>query len=354
MRGTMNAPSQNIAIIGAGITGLCSAYALLQDGHKVALYDPEGFPADNASFMAGGMLAPYAEIEHMPAEWIQAGLDSIAFWAEFAETHNIDFHQNGSFLIAHPEDRHILERFERHLPQNKKTRASAEELEPALAENFPRGLHLHEEAHINPRPALHTLCDFLKAQGATFIQEKAEPEKLAQIYDHVIDCRGMGAAWEDKELRGVKGEILIVRNPELTLTRPVRLMHPRYPLYIVPRPGHLFMIGATVIESSDNTGVSVRSGLELLSALYSLHASFGDAEIIEIKAGIRPAYPDNLPRIDIDKKRRIIRCNGLFRHGFLLSPTIGRCVADHIAGGQNNFLTLLKKDGHESHNQRAA
>jgi len=344
--------SQNIAIIGAGITGLSCAYALLKDGHTITLYDPEGFPADNASLMAGGMLAPYAEIEHMPHEWIQAGLDSIAFWSDFANQHNVDFHQNGSLLIAHDEDAYILKRFEEHLPQNKKQRAITAEFEPALAKKFPNGLYLSEEAHINPAPTMNTLCNALKEQGANFILEKADPQKLSQNYDHVIDCRGMGAAWEDPNLRGVKGELLIVRNTEFSLTRPVRLMHPRYPLYIVPRPDHIFMIGATIIESSDNTGVSVRSGLELLSALYSLDTSFGDAEIIEIKAGIRPAYSDNLPYIQIDKN--IIHCNGLFRHGFMLSPTIGRCVADHISDGKNNFLKMLKKDQNENNTQRAA
>ncbi|HOO82602.1 MAG TPA: FAD-dependent oxidoreductase [Alphaproteobacteria bacterium] len=354
----MSQQPQNIAIIGAGITGLCSAYTMLEDGHGVTLYDPAGFPADNASFMAGGMLAPLAEIEHMPHEWIEAGLGSIALWAKFAEKHGdglgFDFRQNGSLLLAHEEDRYILQRFAAHLPAGKGEYTATSELEPALAEKFPQGLYLAEEAHINPAPAMHALCDYLKAAGVTFIQEKADPTAISAQYDHVLDCRGMGAAWEDKNLRGVKGEIVIVHNTELALNRPVRLMHPCYPLYIVPRPDHIFMIGATIIESSDNTQVSIRSGLELLSALYSLHPSFSEAEIIEVKAGIRPSYPDNLPRIEISKNDNIIRCNGLFRHGFMLSPIIGRCVADHIAGGQNNFLNLLKKDRDEHHHQRAA
>lgn len=354
----MNTPSQNIAVIGAGITGLCSAYALLKDGHTITLYDPEGFPADNASFMAGGMLAPLAEIEHMPHEWIEAGLDSIAFWKEFTKEHgqsgDFDFHQEGSLLLAHDEDRHILERFEGHVPEGRKQHANTATLEPALAKKFPQGLYLPEEAHINPAPAMHTLCEQLKQGGVTFMQEKAAPKTLASQYDHVIDCRGMGAAWETPDLRGVKGEIVIVRNPEFSLKRPVRLMHPRYPLYIVPRPDHVFMIGATVIESDENTNVSVRSGLELLSALYSLDSSFGEAEIVEIKAGIRPSFPDNLPRIETSKNTNVIRCNGLFRHGFMLSPTIGRCVADHIKNGQNNFLNLLKREYDEDHHQRAA
>jgi glycine oxidase len=125
-------------------------------------------------------------------------------------------------------------------------------------------------------------------------------------------------------------------------------MHPRYPLYIVPRENHEFMIGATVIESAGQN-ISLKSAMELLSAAYSLHPSFAEAEIIDIRAGIRPAYADNLPRIRVEGN--IIRCNGLFRHGFLLAPVMARCVADFIDGKQNEFSHLLVRT-HEHHDQR--
>ena len=66
--------TQNITILGAGIMGLTCAYTLAKNGHTITLHDPAGFPADNASAMAGGMLAPYSEIEHMDMDWVHAGL----------------------------------------------------------------------------------------------------------------------------------------------------------------------------------------------------------------------------------------------------------------------------------------
>ena len=109
---------QNIAILGAGITGLTTAYTLSQSGHTITLFDPKGFPANNASSIAGGMLAPYSEIEHMPMDWITAGLNGIKFWQTFANDHDIDFHANGTLMLACPEDAHMLERFKSHLPAN--------------------------------------------------------------------------------------------------------------------------------------------------------------------------------------------------------------------------------------------
>lgn len=332
--------------------GLYSAYELLcrtgNQSNTITLYDPNGLNALNASWMAGGMLAPYSEIEHMDMRWVEAGLDSIERWRKTPL--DCGFVQFGSLLISHPEDQHTLERFAAHLPQDKTNeRRAPQDLEPALPDTFKSGVYLPEEAHIEPRRAIAALSAYI-ADKATIIQKSVEPEHIEA--DTIIDCRGLGA--NTQKLRGVKGEIAIVRNPDFSLDRPVRLMHPRYPLYIVPRPDNVFMIGATIIESDKDEHVSLRSSMELLSALYSLHPSFGEAQIIELNAGIRPAYPDNLPRIEIND--HIIRANGLFRHGFLFSPLMAGAIADYINGINNDYWTLLThgQKKNKSDNQRAA
>ncbi len=342
----------NIAIRGAGIMGLSVAYTLknaLPDT-QITLSDPLmkdwGFPADNASFMAGGMLAPYAEIEHMDMTWVTAGLASIDIW----ENTPLDtgFSKQGSLLIAHSEDRYILERFKTHLPADAQTPVNAQDIEPALHDQFQNGIHIKSEAHLDPHKTMAALCSWLKDNDVTLINSAEPPQNT----DWTIDCRGMAA--DDKNLRGVKGETLLVHNPEFELSRPVRLMHPRYPLYIIPRGDGIFMIGATVIESADES-VSLRSSMELMSALYALHPSFGEAEIIELKAGIRPSYDDNLPRIRIDEETNTISCNGLFRHGYLLAPVMAECVADHIQNKTHEFMPLFNKGtSDENHHQRAA
>ena len=109
----------------------------------------------------------------------------------------------------------------------------------------------------------------------------ADDLKADAAYDWVIDCRGY-VEGQDRDLRGIKGEILLLENREFTLQRPVRLMHPRYPLYIIPRPDNVFAVGASVIENSgeDDGLVFLRSAMELMSAAYSLHPSFGEAKNI--------------------------------------------------------------------------
>ncbi|MGZ8369306.1 MAG: FAD-dependent oxidoreductase, partial [Rhodoplanes sp.] len=115
--------------------------------------------------------------------------------------------------------------------------------------------------------------------------------------------------------------------------RPVRLIHPRWPIYIVPRAGNRFLIGATSIESEDER-VSVRSVLELLTGAYAVHPAIGEARIVEFGAGLRPAFPDNLPRVVVGDKR--VTVNGLYRHGFLLAPALAEATVAHVLCGRTD------------------
>lgn len=326
--------------------GLSVAHALRQ--YNVTVFD--GGRESSASAMAGGMLAPWSEVEHLPENFMDAAQHGIALWEKILGGLNekVEFHRSGSLIVAHEDDEYILERLAAKLPQQKIIGAEKiAVIEPSLGNRFAHGIFIAEEAHTNPQQALIALA----ASVSKFVSENADMEALREKFDYVIDCRGFAAAKEDKDLRGVKGEIVIVRNEGFSLSRPVRLAHPRYPLYIVPRPDNVFMIGATLLESADRA-VTVKSALELLSAAFSLHPSFAEAEILDIRAGIRPAYSDNLPRINTDDN--VISCNGLFRHGFLLAPVMAECVADLVAGKQNNFISLFRSENDDHHHQRSA
>jgi glycine oxidase len=120
----------------------------------------------------------------------------------------------------------------------------------------------------------------------------------------------------------------LLHSRELAFTRPIRILHPRLPLYVVPRGEGLFMVGATSLECSEHSRVTARSLLELLGAAYALHPAFGEAQVVEMGTGVRPAFPDNRPRLRWHD--RVLYVNGLYRHGFLLAPAIARRVADTV------------------------
>jgi glycine oxidase len=154
----------------------------------------------------------------------------------------------------------------------------------------------------------------------------------------VIDCRGLGARPQWSAIRGVRGEVIRVHAPEVALLRPTRLVHPRYPLYIAPKPDHLFVIGATEIESDDMSPASVRSTLELLSAAYAVHSGFAEARIVEIATQCRPTLPDNLPAIR-QPRPGVMQINGLYRHGFMIAPAILDVAMELLATGHSTLAS---------------
>jgi glycine oxidase len=271
------------------------------------------------------MLAPYTE-EEVAEELIrELGLRSIALWREtYPETK-----AKGGLVVAAARDRRELDRFSRVTKGHKRVDAEAiAGLESDLEGRYASGLYFAEEAHLHTHDALQFMLDAAREAGAIF--QFGETEILTGS-DIVVDCRGLAAQDDLPELRGVRGERLVIRTAEVSLSRPVRLLHPRFPLYVVPWGDGYYLVGATQIESEEAGAVSVRSALELLSTAYALHPAFGEAEIVEFGAGVRPAFPDNGPRVVV--KGDHIHVNGLFRHGFLLAPALAELTARFIQDG---------------------
>jgi glycine oxidase len=238
--------------------------------------------------------------------------------------------RKGTLVVAPNRDQNELKRFAsrttgyRWLDENE-----IAALEPSLAGRFRQGLFFPQEAHFDPRKALQSLKEDLSAKGAVLINELTDDAGFSEI----VDCTGAASIGRIRDLRGVRGEMLYLQSEEVTLSRPVRLLHPRFPVYIVPRGEGLFMIGATMIETDFKGPVTARSLMELLNAAYALNPALAEAAVVETRAGIRPAFPDNLPRVT--RQGKAIHVNGLYRHGFLLAPAMAEKAADLVFSGRN-------------------
>jgi len=315
-----------VTIIGAGVAGAWQALLFAQAGHDVTLHEKsDAAMMLSTSHWAGGMLAPWCESELAEPVISRLGLRSLDLWRQALP----DTPFNGSLVVAHARDRNDFERFARLTSAHRRLDAAAlAALEPSLEGRFRDALFFPDEGHVEPRRVLPKLHEKIVAAGGTI---RFDSEVNADDLDGlVIDCRGFSAREAQKDLRGVKGEMILIETCEVQLVRPVRLIHPRWPLYVIPRENNRFMLGATSIEAED-TGVSVRSALELLGAAYAVHPAFAEARIVEFGSGLRPAFPDNLPRIAIDNQK--IAVNGLYRHGFLLAPALAELTLGYIKRG---------------------
>jgi len=318
----------SIIVGGAGILGLWQALRLAEAGHRVSLVDAATNPlAANASRYAGAMLAPDCEGEAAPEIVRELGYRGLSRWREVLP----GLVNRGTLVVAQARDRSEIVRFSRMTRGYEwadAERISA--LEPDLAGRFAHGLHSPDEAHMSTPEALLYLLDRVRAAGVDVCFSTPLPEDEAQGA-LVVDCTGLAATPRLSGLRGVRGERVLLRSADVRLSRPVRLLHPRHPLYVVPWGDGRYLVGATVIESDDAGQATVRSALELLGAAYALHPGFGEAEILEIGAGVRPAFADNVPRIRVSQGGRRIDVNGAYRHGYLLAPVLADAVADLVS-----------------------
>lgn len=318
-----------IAVRGAGVAGLWQALTLVRRGHQVIVAERSAKPFTEAcSPYAGAMLAPRCEEESAEALIRDLGERGIALW----QAAYPGLLTNGSLVVTPPRDRSLLDRFERMTKGAERLDANGlAALEPGLAPRFGTALYYKSEAHLNPGAALNFLLGEVHKAGVAIQFGTGD---IPQGADVVIDCRGLAAKDDLPTLRGVRGERIVVRAAEIDIQRPVRLLHPRFPLYLVPWGDGLFLVGATAIEREDGGPVTLRSALELLSAAYVLDPAFGEAEILALGAGVRPAFPDNRPRII--PMKGYIYVNGLYRHGFLLAPVMAELVADYLETGTTN------------------
>lgn len=302
-----------LSIAGAGVAGLCCAFELARRGHAVTVFEKaDGLNENGCSHYAGGMLAPWCERESAEEPVLEMGQAAIDWWAQITPVT-----RKGTLVVAPPRDAAELTRFADRTAGHAPADVAA--LEPALRHR--RGLFFDGEAHLDPRRALRDLAAKCRDLGVTFRFGTQAPANVD------VTCTGLAA--DLPGLRPVRGEMLYIRSRDVSLTRTVRLLHPRFPVYVVPRGDGVYMVGATMIESSSPGPVTLRSIMELLGALYALHPGFAEAEILETGAGLRPAFADNLPLVQ--RVGGSWHVNGLYRHGFLLAPSMALQLTNQIS-----------------------
>jgi glycine oxidase len=286
------------------------------------------------------MLSPLAELDNSSLEVARLGWRSIPLWqahaAALGRPELVQVH--GSWLVAHRSDagaaQRVLARLSAAAPEMPQAQPkSAQELttlEPAV-HGLAHAWWLPGEGQVDTVEILRALQAQASAVQWHWGQrvQAVQPGELVlagqgaslktEGFDWAIDVRGVGAK-PQLPVRGVRGEVVWLHAPQHGLTRPVRLLHPRHRVYLVPRSADLLMVGASEIESEDRSPVSLRSVVELLSAAHSVMPALAEARVLRLDTNLRPALPDNEPLTEV--LPGLLRINGLFRHGWLLAPAV--------------------------------
>ncbi len=353
----------DVVVVGGGAIGLSIAWRSKQRGLEVTVVD-ERF-GHGASWAAGGMLAPVAEVHYGEKAVLELNLESSRRYPLFAEElavasdRDIGYRQSGTLMIAPDGDDFAaltdLFAFQQRLglEVRKLKPSEARAIEPALAPSI-RGAFLVEgDHHIDNRLLVGALEAACRRSGVRLIEGVvAEVTTSAERATGVrleggtaIDAGAVvlaAGSWSGRiagiperarpPIRPVKGQLLYLKGSESAplVTRTVRGLD----VYIVPRTDGRIAVGATVEEKDFDDTITADAVYTLLRDAYELVPGLRELELLELVVGFRPGSPDNAPLLGPSAIEGLVIASGHYRNGILLTPVTADEIAHLLATGE--------------------
>jgi glycine oxidase len=360
--------ASRVQVVGGGVIGLACAWDLSRNGHEVTVVAPAP-GRDGASWVAAGMLAPVTEAQFGESALTRLLVEGAGRWPAFATEledatgHTIDYDTAGTVTVAlNSSDRASLDDLLAYqhtlgLEAHRRSASECRALIPELSPTLRGGIEVPGDHHVDNRALLGALVEACRRGGVTFVEGTvgalaggAAGPALALADgrwlrpDLVVLAAGAGIRAIDglagaglPSVRPVKGHILrlgpadgATGTPSPFLNRTVRgIVHGRS-VYLVPRRDGSVVVGATVEERGSDTAVRVGAVHELLSDARAIVPGLDELELVEAATGLRPATPDNMPRIGWTALDGVVAAVGHYRNGVLLAPLTAAAVVDLV------------------------
>jgi glycine oxidase len=327
-------------IVGSGIAGICFAEVALQNEKTIMVFDNQ---SQNSSKIAGGIYNPVI-LKRFSEVWNAAEqitfLNTFYPQVEARVSLQLDFkmpvirkffsieEQNNWFLAS---DRPNLSPFLSTTILHKSYRGIV------APHGFGEVMHT---GYVDTSSLLQSYHQYL-LDVKTLVYESFDYEKITFFDDHVayenrqakhiIFAEGFGLQanpyFNYLPLDGTKGELLIIRAPDLNLDCILNSS-----VFVLPLGNDLFKVGATYNWLDKTNEVSDEGKQELLEKIHELLEC--DFEVIDHFAGIRPTVKDRRPLVGTHKLHKNLHIiNGLGTRGVMLGPSLAKDLFNHIENG---------------------
>lgn len=350
--------SADITVIGAGAIGAASAWKLAQTGLSVVMIGDRSAPP--ASDVAAGMLAPVTEAEFGEEELLRLNVASADLYPAFVEEleevtgRSVGYRRCGTIMVARDlDDVRALEEvhaFQQRLGLTARriSGRDARDLEPALSPRTRGAIVVESDHQIDPSALLDALLRACADAGVEQIQGRVVEvapgvvrldDGVTISSSNVVLAAGAHSAAITGALpipiRPVKGQLvhLRARASAPVPTRNIRGLD----VYMVVRTDGRVIVGASVEEQGFDRSLTAGAVLDLLRDAYEIVPGVAEFEFLGVRAGLRPATPDNAPIVG-ELAPGLIVATGHYRNGILLTPITARAVVGLVRGEQVEAL----------------
>lgn len=358
----------NVVVIGAGIVGYATAYALASRGAHVRIVDSRG-AGRGATQASAGMLAPHVEGHSDPL--LRLGACSLAQYDAFIgriradADQRIEYRRTGTLQVArdHAEAETLMAAAARlaaaEVPHTYLDGSLARELEPALGRTVAAGLVIPQHGYVGVAALMSALAAAASRCG---VQLDILPVRRVEAFDghlQVVTAAGALAAdavviaagsWSGRlsmgaaaaPVRPIRGQLLHLRLAEPVASRIIWGTR----AYVVPWQDGRVLVGATSEDVGFDESATTAGVQDLLEGATELLPSLRTARFEEVRVGLRPATADELPVIGPSSTMPgLYYATGHYRNGVLLAPLTALMLADLIVDGrQRSELELVRPD----------
>ena len=356
----------DVIAVGGGMIGMSTALHLARDGKKVIILEKD-FPGKHASGVnAGGIRSLKRDLREVPL--IQGALD---MWNRMPDIVGSDcgFFKIGFMFAAETDDdmKGLEERVAatRAMGFSHETiidRHQVRKLAPGIADHCVGAIVSDHDGNASPAMtcrAFHTAClasgvEVLMGCSVLDIDTTSRGFKVSTSTGGVIEAeqilncagawaRGVGLMLDDPLPVTPVG-------PSVMVTAPMpRLIHrhltaTRRKLWLNQvKNGTMFLMGGYLADVDLAAGKAHLNFTELqkcANAAQGLMEKIESIPIVRAWAGLDGNTPDDVPIICYSKKvPGLMHACGFSKHGFAISPLVGRMVSDMMQGKAPEFPT---------------
>ncbi|MCC7124305.1 MAG: glycine oxidase ThiO [Acidobacteria bacterium] len=341
----------SVIVIGAGVIGATVAWELASAGHRVHLIDART-PGDGATRASAGVLAPY--IEGAPASPLrELGRDSLERYDEFIARLKDDSHtdviydRRGTLELAMTADEatrlsHDAATLARDgVEAQWLSGAALVDLDPNVSRQALGGLFVPIHGSVGVSSLTMAAVTAAVERGARVMVETGAIDVSSQGGVTVRTAQGTltadqavmaAGSWSSRvtvqgadplPVKPIRGQLLQLGGSRGLLRRVVWGARG----YLVPWPDGTVLAGATVEDVGFDERTTSEARRSLMEMAVSLAPALANADIADVRAGLRPRGPDNLPMIGRSQAvPGLIYATAHYRNGILLAPLTATLV----------------------------